>query len=107
MPILEAPMYSPVRRFYLGIKFLVPLALACTVTASAQFRASISGTVMDTSGAVVPGASVTLTDLQTNRVLTATCNESGVYSFNGLAPDRYKIRLRIGMAPTCWASTLV
>jgi hypothetical protein len=79
---------------------LLPLALACTGTAFAQFRASISGTVNDSTGAAVPGATVTLTDLQTNRVLTITSNESGVYSFNGLAPDHYKISVALtGFAP--------
>jgi hypothetical protein len=74
--------------------------VACTITASAQFRASISGTVSDTSGAVVPGATVTLTDIQTNRVLTTKSNESGVYSFNALAPDHYKLSANMdGFAP--------
>ena len=88
------------RRFTFGTRFLLPLALACTGTASAQFRASISGTVSDTSGASVPGATVVLTDTQTNRVLTTTSNESGLYTFNGLAPDRYKLSVTMaGFAP--------
>src|ERR1700712_188872 len=91
---------SPRLNFSSGTRFLVPLALVCTGVASAQFRASISGTVSDASGAAVPGATVTLTDLQTNRVLTTTSNESGLYSFNGLAPDRYKISVALtGFAP--------
>ncbi|AFL88439.1 putative collagen-binding protein [Terriglobus roseus DSM 18391] len=88
------------RRIPAGARFLLPLAIVCTGTASAQFRASISGTVSDGSGAVVPGAAVTLTDLQTNRVMTTTSNESGVYTFNGLAPDQYKISVALdGFSP--------
>jgi hypothetical protein len=91
---------NPRHRFTAGSRLLLPLALACTGTAFAQFRASISGTVSDSSGAVVPGAAVTLTDLQTNKVLTTTSNESGVYNFNGLAPDHYKITVALtGFSP--------
>ncbi len=57
----------------------------------AQFRASLQGTVADPSGAVVPGASVTLTNTETNFSQTVTTNESGVYSIPGLAPGRYKL----------------
>lgn len=61
------------------------------LSAHAQFRGSIQGSVTDQSGAIIPGATVTLTDLGTNNVLTTTSNSSGVYAFNGLAPDRYSL----------------
>jgi hypothetical protein len=88
------------RRFHASAKFVFPLALACTGAAFGQFRASISGTVTDTTGASVPGATVTLTDLETNKVLSATSNVSGVYSFNALAPDHYKLNVTMqGFSP--------
>ncbi|WP_263382394.1 TonB-dependent receptor [Granulicella arctica] len=65
---------------------LVVLACLAVPAAMAQFRASIQGTVTDPQGEVVPGAIVTLTDTATNKVLTSTSNESGVYNFNAL-PD--------------------
>ena len=40
----------------------------------AQFRASIQGTVSDPTGAIIPGATVTLTDTTTNHTDTATTN---------------------------------
>ena len=86
---LQSPRHA--RRLHTGTKFLIPLALACTGTAFGQYRASISGTVTDTTGAVVPGATVTLTDVETNRVMTAKSNDSGNYTFNALGPDHYKI----------------
>ncbi len=59
--------------------------------AHAQFRASIQGTVSDPQGDVIPGATLTLTDTETNRVLTAVSNGSGVYNFNALPPDHFTL----------------
>lgn len=57
----------------------------------AQFKASLRGTVADPSGAVIPGAQVILTDLDTNRSQTATSNGDGIYTFNALAPAHYRL----------------
>jgi hypothetical protein len=65
--------------------------VALAPAAHAQFRASITGTVTDSSGAIVPGAQVTLKDNQTGKVLTSTSNESGVYNFNALPPDSFTL----------------
>ena len=67
------------------------VALLCATAAHAQFRASIQGTVADQTGAVIPNAALTLTDIDTGKILNATSNASGVYNFNALAPDHYKI----------------
>ncbi|HEX6802471.1 MAG TPA: TonB-dependent receptor [Terriglobales bacterium] len=61
--------------------------------ANAQYRASIQGTVTDPSGAVVPGATVTLTNQETGQALTATTNGSGVYNFNALPPSTYTVKV--------------
>lgn len=71
-----------------------PVAMVLSAgMAHAQFRASIQGTVTDTSGAAVPNASLTLTDQATNRTLTATSNADGVYNFNALPPDHFKLNV--------------
>ncbi len=70
---------------------LVPAALLLTPVGFAQYNASIQGTVADASGAVVPGATVTLKDNETNKVLTATSNGAGVYNFNSLPPSTFTI----------------
>ena len=59
--------------------------------AHAQYRASIQGTVTDTSGAVIPGATLVLTDLGTNEKQTRTSNEAGIFSFNALPPDTFSL----------------
>jgi hypothetical protein len=62
-----------------------------TTIAHAQYRASIQGVVTDTQGAVIQGATVTLTDKQTNRTVTATSNANGIYNFNALPPSNYTV----------------
>ena len=71
---------------------MITTAFAMAGTAAhAQFRASIQGTVTDTTGAAIPNATLTLTDIDTGRTFTANSNASGVYNFNALAPDHYKL----------------
>lgn len=64
-------------------------------TAHAQYRASLQGTVTDAQGGVIPGATVTLVDKDTNRTLTVVTNENGVYSFNALAPSPYTLEVEL------------
>lgn len=66
------------------------------VSVSAQeFRGTISGTVNDPNGAVVPGATVTVTNIETNVSASATTNDSGAYNFPLLLPGKYKVSTNI------------
>ena len=49
---------------------------------------SITGTVKDSSGALVPGVKVTLTNTATNAQLSALSDENGTFQFLQLAPTR-------------------
>jgi hypothetical protein len=51
----------------------------------------ITGTVLDPSGAAVPGANITLTNVSTNVQRTSVSTATGNYSFNGLLPGTYTI----------------
>lgn len=53
----------------------------------------ISGVVTDQSGAVVPNASVKVTNTGTNLVREATASSDGVYTFQLLPPGQYKIEV--------------
>ncbi len=53
---------------------------------------TISGVVMDSSGAVVPGASVRVTNVNTNIVALLTTNGAGVYSATSLNPGLYNVQ---------------
>lgn len=53
----------------------------------------IQGTVSDSTGAVLPGASVSATNLATNRKITVQTNDNGEYSILALPPGRYQIEV--------------
>src|ERR1700676_152727 len=57
----------------------------------AQYRASIQGVVTDPTGGVVSGATLTLTNQDTNQKLTATSDDSGVYNFNALPASKFSL----------------
>ncbi|MFL6229293.1 MAG: carboxypeptidase regulatory-like domain-containing protein [Pyrinomonadaceae bacterium] len=67
------------------------LAALCCAAAHAQFRAGVQGTVKDATGAIVPGATVTLTSKETNKSQTTTSSDDGFYRFNELAPGAYSL----------------
>ena len=65
--------------------------LCATVAANAQFKASVQGTVTDSTGAIVTGATVNLTNNETGQTQEATTNDSGFYRFSSLAPGKYTV----------------
>ena len=56
---------------------------------------SIAGTVYDSSGAGIPKAAVTITDLQKNINYATTTNESGNYSQTHLIVGRYRVKVEL------------
>ena len=72
---------------YAALVLLVVLA----VPARAQFRTSIQGSVTDPLGAVIPGATLTLTNKSTNETVVRTSNDDGIFNFNALPPDRFTL----------------
>src|SRR3989440_7285085 len=71
------------------------LLLACAVffaaAAHAQFGASIQGTVVDKSGGVVTGATVTVTNQDTGVSKTTVTVDTGFYRVSALVPGKYTI----------------
>ena len=68
------------------------LLIACTTARlNAQGFATISGTVTDPSGAVIPSATVTATQTQTGTASTVKSGADGNYVFPALLPSRYSI----------------
>lgn len=73
--------------------------LLLAVGVSGQYRAGVQGVVTDQSGALVPEASVTVTNVETNISRTATTSNDGVYSVPGLAPGHYTVMVeKMGFA---------
>ena len=67
------------------------LLVSLAVPAHAQYGASLQGTVTDSTGAVVPAANITLVDEETHRTITAVSGDTGLFTFNQLAPSKYQI----------------
>src|SRR5688500_20059763 len=71
-------------------------SIACCVVVSSigygqVINATLSGTVSDPSGALIPGAEVAATNTGTGVVTTAVTNESGAYRFGSLQPGPYRV----------------
>src|SRR5271168_3160469 len=62
-------------------------------SASAQTgTASILGTVSDPNGAVVPGAKISIKNIDTNQEFIVTSDSAGAYVAAGLPPGNYELR---------------
>ena len=59
------------------------LTLACAANAQTS-RGTVTGTVLDPTGAVIAGASVTLTRVETGVRLSTNSNDAGVYRFDAV-----------------------
>ena len=75
--------------------FLI-LAVLCLYAAGlqtifAQAVGTILGTISDTSGAIVPNVTVTITNMQTGQVRMARSNNAGNYIAPALPPGRYTV----------------
>ena len=77
------------RHLLAGVVFAMFFA-ACAVWA--QVTASVSGRVEDASGAAVPGASVTVTNLETGATRTAAADAAGAYRVLSLQVGRYEVK---------------
>jgi outer membrane receptor protein involved in Fe transport len=90
-PGSEARANSCVSRTIIAAVLLLGLMLA-TATASAQvLYGSISGTVTDKSGAVIPSATVTITNQATGEVRTQKSNGDGSYNLLDVLPGTYTL----------------
>ncbi|MBL8229239.1 MAG: TonB-dependent receptor [Bryobacterales bacterium] len=68
--------------------------LAATLPAHAQTTfANITGTVTDTTGAVIPGAKVVVTNTESNYVFNAESNAAGSFTFSQLLQGTYTLRV--------------
>jgi len=67
------------------------VVLLSAIVAWAGITGSISGTVTDPSGAVMPGVTVTVTSMSTNVQSTTVTDTKGFYSFPALNVDKYNV----------------
>ena len=67
------------------------LLLATAIFAQSE-RGTITGTVHDASGAIIPGARIIITNAATNVVIAASTNAQGEWAVPSLSPGVYKVR---------------
>ena len=87
------------------------LVLLCTAAGShgqGTDLGTVRGTVTDTSGAIIPAASVTVTDVLTGRDRVSQTNGDGYYEMFGLNPGTYKVTVTAtGMSKTEITNVLI
>ena len=67
------------------------VALALPIAAFAQVNATVTGTVTDATGALIPAVEVTATNVNTGIEITQISNETGSYLFASLQPGSYRV----------------
>lgn len=86
-------MHSRLVKRLTTIAVVCLFSMLCAGTLKAQETADIVGTVTDTSGAVIPGAAVTLTNIGTNIQQTTVTNSTGDFVFNLLQVGAYSVKV--------------
>src|SRR5271165_2275022 len=74
----------------LAVSLLLPSILQGQATIS---TGNVNGTVVDPSGAAVPGAKVTITHIDTGVTTNVTTNSSGFYNSGSIAPGKYLVKV--------------
>lgn len=73
-----------------GFTFCIVLSVAITGQTN---KSGISGTVTDSKGSVILGATVTVTNVGTNQTKTLTTSDEGNFSVNSLEPVIYTVKV--------------
>jgi Carboxypeptidase regulatory-like domain len=87
LPLLEKGRAS----FKATLLSLVAMSLLFPAALYAQYRTSIQGVVTDSSGAVIPGANLTLTNNGTGEKQVRVSDAGGIYNFNALPADKFSL----------------
>ena len=76
------------------LQLIVFMALiSCVATMGQVSKGSISGTAVDPNNAVIPGATVTATDLHTGVAFKTTTDSSGLFRLNLIPSGEYKVEI--------------
>src|SRR5215467_5728654 len=78
-----------------GLRSVVICVLAIGVVSGAygQITGGLRGTVSDPTGAAIPKAGVTLTNLETKATRTQEVNANGEFTFELLTPGQYEVKV--------------
>ncbi len=82
------------KRFRLPITLAACVALLSVSALGQTFYGTVVGSVQDSTGAVIPGASVTIISLGTGEQRVQETEASGLYRFVNLVPGQYRLEAR-------------
>src|SRR5262245_1037565 len=74
---------------------LLLVIFAMSPTTFAQGLTAVTGRVTDSTGAVIPGVEITVTNIATGATRTVISNEQGIYAATQLQPGTYNIRAEL------------
>lgn len=81
------------RHAFAAMWLLVGCSFSCALLFGQSERGTISGTVRDATGAVIPGAKVSATETQTNVTINSATNEAGDYTIPNVPVGTYSVRV--------------
>src|SRR2546422_4866887 len=79
------------RRLPFALAIVLIMSFAGSTLLSQETRATIAGRVTDPTGGVIPGVSITVTNLDTNVSNAALSNDSGLFEVPFLMPGQYTV----------------
>ncbi len=77
-----------------SLGFGLLLFLLSSPSVHAQYNSGVDGTVKDATGAILVGAEITLTNVNTGVQAEAVSNEAGHFRFTSIAPGTYRIQIQ-------------
>jgi len=86
-------MKSTIARLFLVL--ILALSAAGVASAQGSFFTSLSGTVTDSSGAVIPGADVKIKNTGTGAEFSAVSGSDGGFTVNGLSGGTYSVTVAL------------
>src|SRR5437870_10050268 len=90
-----------------GVTLFIALAMATVASSQTQITTgTIQGTVTDANGAIVPGATVEIKNLETNLTKTLTTDDGGRFVALALPPGKYSVTVSTQGFATAVAESL-
>src|SRR5215472_17147091 len=83
------------KRFFPGLLTLSIIWMLAGVCISQTSRGTLTGTVTDSSGAVIPKAAVKFTEVNTNVSRQTTTNDAGIYRFDAVDLGTYTVSVSV------------
>ncbi|ADW68337.1 carboxypeptidase-like regulatory domain-containing protein [Granulicella tundricola] len=80
-------------RLNAALLFALPLAAISAPLIAQNNTSSLSGTVTDNTGAIVPGANISIENAATNKTQTTQSQSKGEFSFDQIAPGTYQVHV--------------